>query len=490
MPELADALLAHGQALCQLGRSVESLIPLARAHARAPERRDISIVLAMTLMADGRDAEAVEVLRPIARDDGTELHFANALLRLTRSAEALAAYDRVLAATPDRAAALDQRAIALLDLDRFQEALDSVDRALAIQPGLESALGNRARILMALGRQAEAAVWLERALADRPNDVVLNVNLSTARLLLGDFERGLKQYEWRWRLPGMRPFRPDGGARLWLGDDNLVGKTIVLYADQGLGDAIQFARYAALVAAKGAAVRLFVQPPLRRLLQTLKGVDQLLTAGDAVPAFDFYCPLLSLPLACGTRLGSIPAPRRYVAADAALVSAWADRLGPKIRPRVGVFWSSASTDRLLRKRAIPLPRFARLFRPDIDVFVVQKDIAAADRAALAGYKSVIDLSADLTDFAETAAAIENLDLIVSVDASVAHLAGAMGKPVWILLHHDPDWRWLLGRDDSPWYPSARLFRQGAPGDWDGVLDQVAAAMACFAAAGPAPESTR
>jgi Flp pilus assembly protein TadD len=490
LPDLADALLAHGQALRHLGRSVEALIPLARAHNRAPDRPDISTALAMTLMALGRDAEAVGILHPIARDLDAELHFANALLRLTRSAEALVAYDRVLASAPDHAEALDQRAIALLDLDRFDEALDSTDRALAIQPNLASALGNRARILMALGRQAEAVAWLESALASRPDDVVLNVNLSSARLLLGDFDRGLAQYEWRWRLPGMRPFLPDHGERLWLGEGDLAGQTIILYADQGLGDTIQFARYAALVAAKGASVVLFVQPPLGRLLRYLKGVDRLLIAGDDVPAFDFYCPLLSLPLACGTRLGSIPAPRRYIEADAALVSAWAARLGPKTRPRVAVFWSSTSTDRLLRKRAIPLRRFAKLFRHDIEVFVVQKDIAEADRAILGGYPSVTDLSAHLTDFAETAAAIGTMDLIVTVDASVAHLAGAMGKPVWILLHHDPDWRWLLGRDDSPWYPSARLFRQCAQGDWDAVLDQVGAALARFAADAPAGRSAR
>jgi len=479
LADLADALLAHGQALRHLGRAVEALIPLGRAHVRAPERWDVSVALAMTLMETGHDAEAVEILQPIALDPDTALHFANALLRLTRSTEALAVYDRVLTLAREQAAVLDQRAIALLDLDRCEEALASIDRALALRPDMESALGNRARILMALGRHAEAVAWLERAVVVHPDDVGLNVNLGMARLLLGDFERGSRHYEWRWRLPGMRPFLPDGGDRLWLGEGDLAGETIILYADQGLGDTIQFARYARLVAAKGASVVLFVQAPLLRLLHGLEGVDRLLTAGDDVPAFDFYCPLLSLPLACGTRLESIPALRRYIEPDPVLVAAWTDRLGPKARPRVGVFWSSTSTDRLLRKRAIPLARFARIFRSDIEFCVVQKDIAETDRAVLAACPSVIDLSAGLTDFAETAAAIETMDLIVTVDASVAHLAGAMGKPVWILLHSDPDWRWLLGRDDSPWYPTARLFRQSSTGDWEGVLERVAAALACF-----------
>ena len=292
-----------------------------------------------------------------------------------------------------------------------------------------------------------------------------------ARLTLGDFDGGWKAYEWRWKTGAFadkrRPFR----APLWLGDAPVAGKTILLHAEQGFGDTIQFIRYAPLLAGRGARVICEVQPALKPLLSQLEGIE-VVAKGDTLPPFDLHCPLLSLPLAFGTRLETIPAAASYLAAPAERVADWRARL-PQGGPRVGFVWSGSPAHKNDASRSIPLARLALCWRACRLPASACNANGAMPTATLRGLPDLVDLGPELSDFADTAAVISLLDVVVSVDTAVAHLAGALGKPVVILLPYAADFRWLRERSDTPWYPAAKLMRQPAFGDWDGVIARLA-----------------
>jgi hypothetical protein len=386
--------------------------------------------------------------------------------------EALAAYERAIALAPGYAEAHNHRAIALNDLDRPAEALASSDRALALAPGHADAWYNRGNALRELHRHADAAQSYERAIALAPDHASAHWNLADCRLILGDFARGWEQYEWRWRLASRAQSRRAFAQPLWLGAEPLAGRTILLHAELGLGDTLQFCRYATEVAQRGARVLLEAQAAVLPLLQTLEGVERLVRRGEALPGFDFHCPLMSLPLAFRTDLGNVPARVPYLHSDPARVQAWRDRLGEAAKPRVGMVWSGSQGLRN-DKRSMALAQMLPLARPGLEWVSLQKEVPACDAELLAAHNDIRDVGADLRDFADTAALVELLDLVVTVDTSVAHVAGALGKPLWILLPFNPhDWRWLLEREDSVWYPTARVFRQPAAGDWASVIARV------------------
>jgi len=307
-----------------------------------------------------------------------------------------------------------------------------------------------------------------------------HTNEAWLRLLLGDFERGWQQYEWRKRNPehplASRRFRQP----LWTGKENIEGATILLYAEQGFGDAIQFVRFTPLVAARGARVVLGVHRPLKRLLQTVDGVSQVVADGEPLPAFEWHAPLMSLPLAFGIRLETIPASVPYLRAESHLIERWAERLGPHARLRVGVAWCGSPTLAHDHRRSVPLHALAPIFYADADFVCLTNAVREGDREEMSRL-GVRFLGDDLTDFAETAALASLMDLVISVDTSIAHLAGSLGLPLWLLIPDPPEWRWLLYREDSPWYPTARLFRQTTPGDWTGVADRVCEALVHFTA---------
>jgi hypothetical protein len=297
-------------------------------------------------------------------------------------------------------------------------------------------------------------------------------------LLTGNFERGWAEKEYRRKRPDL--FRQDFSQPLWLGDAPLEGKTILLHSEQGFGDTIQFCRYVPMVAAAaGARVIFDVEPPLERLMcSSLSDVSEIIFRGDPLPAFDMHCPLLSLPLAFGTRLETIPAASPYLRAPAG-----PDRepvFGPKGRPRIGVAWSGNPGHGDDHNRSIALEVMLPLFDFDATFVSLQKRVRDTDKAALER-SPVVDIMRSLLDFSDTAELISELDLVITVDTSIAHLAGALGKPVWILLPFIPDWRWLLDREDSPWYPTARLFRQSESSEWRGVIMRVRQAMECLRA---------
>ena len=486
-PSHADAFFNRGVALGALGRHGEAVESYARALALRPRYAEAHQNRGIALAALGRHEEALASydIALACRPDYAAAHNNRgaALAALGRFADAVAAYDRAIALRPGYPEALLNRGIALADLDRPAEALASCERALAARPDYADAHFNRGNALRELGRHAEAIGAYESAVLLDPAHASAHWNLADCRLLLGDFAGGWREYEWRWKLPARAHGHRDFAQPLWLGAQPLQGRTILLHAELGLGDTLQFCRYVPRVAALGATVVLEVQAALVPLLATLSGVSAVLPRGAPLPAFDYHCPLMSLPLAFRTAADSIPAEIPYLASDPARVAAWRERLGPASRPRVGVAWSGSQA-LANDKRSMPLAQFLPLLAEEAEWVSLQKEVGAADASVLAAHPEVRHFGGELRDFAETAALADAMDLVVTVDTSVTHLAGALGKETWILLPFGThDWRWQLGREDSPWYPRARLFRQPAAGDWGSVVSRVGGELARRLAAG-------
>jgi len=446
----------------------------------------------------------------------------NALRALQRYEEALASYDHALGLAPDYAKALGNRGHALMALERYgealasyrgafsgvpeaawmvgighalqalerpEEALVSYAKALAIEPRAADALGGRGNALQALNRHEEALASYAQALAIDPDNAESHWNEALVRLTLGDYRQGWEKYEWRWLNPALR-LPPRAAHRpLWLGKEDLAGKTILLHAEQGYGDTIQAIRYAPLVAARGAKVIVMCQRPLRSLFARVEGVQTAVEIGDSPPPFDYHVPLMSLPLAFGTTLETVPARVPYLTPAAAAVEAWRRRLaGRGERLKVGLAWTGNPEFSRARAKSCPVGCLRRLVQSaDCAFSSLQTGEAASEAAALAcSGRVVVDHSRDIASFEDTAALISLLDLVITIDTAVAHLAGALGKPVWILLPFSADWRWLRERSDSPWYPSARLLRQPRPGDWDAVIGVASGELARGARAGESP----
>jgi Glycosyltransferase family 9 (heptosyltransferase) len=306
------------------------------------------------------------------------------------------------------------------------------------------------------------------------------LHLGLLRLLTGDFAGGWPQYEWRWKTHPLAAAKRDFAQPLWRGVEPIAGKTILIHSEQGFGDAIQFCRYVPLLAARGARVILEVERPLLGLMRELAGVAMVVAKGDALPDCDLQCPLLSLPLAFGTQIETIPSQTPYLAAPVPAASSWSARLGPKLgpnpRPRIGLAWSGRPTYRNDHIRSISLHALLPLLDVDATFVSLQKDVRSEDVALLQQRRDILHFGDALADFSDTAALISQLDLVISADTAVAHLAGALARPVWILLPFVPDWRWLLDRDDSPWYPTARLFRQSQARKWGEVVETIRAAL--------------
>jgi len=438
---------------------------------------DAAIRSAAQLFGAGRYDEALAACHSILMADPRHfyaLHLASATaLKLARFDDCIALATRALAVSPAHAEVLANRGAALRRTNRIVEALADYDLVLASGTATPTVLVNRGIALAALNRHAEAIAQYERALALDPRHAPAHFHRGLSRLVTGDLAGGFADNEWRWGgSETQAPARELPGKR-WTGTQDLKGATLLLYTEQGLGDTIQMARYASVAKQRGARVVLEVHPPLKRLLSSVPGVDTIVGMGQPLPPFDFHCALMSAPLAFGTTLENIPQPFRYVSVEAAAKAHWA--LDTPHR-RAGFAWSGSRTLVNDINRSIPLALMRPLFDRVSTAVSLQKDVRDEDRPALAGAR-LGQANEALNNFADTAALIEHLDLVVTVDTSVAHLAGAMGKSVWILLPFSPDWRWLLDRTDSPWYPTARLFRQPRPGDWAPVIDEVAAALA-------------
>jgi len=475
-PRSADARSNLGLVLHALKRDADALASFEQALALEPGHVEALNNRASALLKLNRPADALaafeRLLASSPRHVEAQVNRANALLELDRVDEAIAGYDAALALQPRHAGAHFNRGNALGRRDRWQEAIAAYDRAIALMPGYVKAHNNRGLASRALNRQDEALASYGRTIALEKDFAEAHLNAAHALLSLGDFARGFPAYEWRWKTPAIAPHRRTFRQPLWLGTPNIAGKTILLHAEQGLGDTIQFARYAKVLARAGARVVLEVAAPLKPLLSGMDGVARVLAHGEALPAFDLHCPLASLPLAFKTELASIPADIPYLAAPAERLEKWRPRIDALPRPRIALAWSGNPAHANDRNRSIPLARLEPLWSREGGAFIsVQRDVRDADAGALAGAARLVHVGDELSDFADTAAVLALADLVITVDSAVAHLAGAMGRPVWILLPFAPDWRWMLAREDSPWYPSARLFRQPAIGDWASVLER-------------------
>lgn len=475
-PNFAAALANRGRLLHVLGRFGEAMASYDRA-LRLGEDFVIHYDRGRLLQDLNRPQEALTSYdRALAlRPDLVEAlcNRGNVLQALGRSAEALASYDRAVELRPDFAEAFSNRGSALLKLNRYSEALASFERAITLRPHYSGALSNRGLVLRQLKRFDEALVSFAEAQSVLPPNAEAHFGEAETLLLRGDFARGWEKYEWRSQGQFLRHAQRDFAQPKWLGREEIAGKTMLLHAEQGLGDTIQFCRYVPLVAERGARIVLEVPDSLRQLLGSLAGAALVVSSGSVLPQFEVQCPLLSLPLAFGTRIETIPSKVPYLTASSQRAADWNARLGPRQGLRFGLAWSGRPHP---PNRSVPL----RLLLPLLDekaTFVsLQKDVRPEDASILSERSDFLHFEDALTDFSETAALIANLDLVISIDTSVAHLAGALGKPVWILLQFTPDWRWLLDRDDSPWYPTARLFRQDDSRGWDNVIAQVGDAL--------------
>jgi hypothetical protein len=377
---------------------------------------------------------------------------------------------------PDNPFVLNGIGYDMMQLGRHAKALRWLSRALEVQPDFVKAVHNTALSLFQFNRFDEARVGFERLMQLDGTNPEAIWDFALLQMLTGDFEAGWSGREARFNLPSVKVRYPNFDRPQWHGDEPLEDKTILLYADEGIGDSIQFARYAPMVAALGARVVLVVEQAVCPLLSGLSRVAECRSKSDPLPAFDLHCPISSLPLAFRTRLDTIPAATSYLPAPPPdRIRAWEDRLGPHDRLRVGLVWSGNPNHSNDRNRSMPLRALMRLLDVDATFVSLQKDPREDDRTMLAG-TAIVDLTTQLTNFAETAALVSCLDLMITVDTSVAHLAAALGRPTWILLPFTPDFRWLIGRADSPWCPSVRLFRQSETRDYADVITHVRAEL--------------
>ncbi len=479
-PNYPEALSNRGNALKALKRFDEALASYDRAIELRPSYAKALSNRGNVLREMKRFEEALASYdRAIAlRPDFAEAYSNRGLAveSLKRFDEALASYDRALTLRPEFAEAHTNRGLTLQKLKRFDEALASHERALAVKPTYAEAYSNRGLVLEELKRFDEALASYARAIALRPDFAQAHHNESLCRLRIGDLRRGWEKHEWRWETGQLDKARRNFSQKQWLGTDEIAGKKIFVHAEQGFGDTIQFCRYVPLVAERAAQVILEAPKPLRNLMSMLPGVSRIVSTGEPLPDFDMHCPLLSLPLAFGTELATIPAATPYLQVPPDAVTRWSHKLGAKIRPSIGFAWSGSPTHLNDHNRSVGLELLlSAVAGIDATCVSLQREVRAGERALLQR-SGIRHFGEELRDFADTAALMANLDLVISVDTSVAHLAGALAKPVWILLPHIPDWRWLLDRNDSPWYPTARLFRQGESRSWDGVMMQIRAAL--------------
>jgi tetratricopeptide (TPR) repeat protein len=452
-PDDVNALTNLGYALGELGR-----------HAEAKE------AYLKAIKVNGNLPESHHNLGNLYRDEG-------------HLQEALACYREALRLKPDYAKAYINMGVAYVSAGELEPALSCLQEGVRLRPDFAEAHSSLGTALCSAGRLDEALDQYEEAIRLKPDYADAHWNRALLRLLRGDFKQGWAEYEWRWKTSRHTPL-PSFQQPRWDGSP-LDGRTILLYGEQGLGDTLQFVRYAPLVRQRGGRVIVQCQDVLLQLLSRTPGIDQLIGHSQPTPAFDVYAPLLSLPALMGTTLETVPANVPYLFADPELVAHWRRELVPVRGFRVGISWQGSTKHPWDRHRSVPLDLFELLARiPGVSLVSLQMGTGSEQHQKVSGRFPVVSLG-NLLDrggaFTDTAAVIENLDLVVSVDTSIGHLAGGLGVPVWLALHRTPDYRWLLEGEGSPWYPTARLFRQTEVGDWAGVFRRMAEALAPLAA---------
>jgi tetratricopeptide (TPR) repeat protein len=514
-PNDAMTLTNFGNLLRDTGRLPEAVAVYQHALRVRPGDMNTLYNLGDALVDQERFADAVPIFRQVIRFQPNHAdahhHLGNALRELKQFDEAITAaqratelkpdsdeahanlgnvyrdmkdhdraivcYRRAVELNPNLAIAVNNLGCALRDAGRLEESIPLYERAIQLDPALINVYSNLGSALHDQAQFGRSMDCYRAAIQRDPKDSDANWNLALSYLLLGDLEQGFRGYESRWSrkqdTPPLVFVQPK-----WNGE-SLVGKRILLHPEQGFGDTIQFIRYAPLITERGGNVAVLTHPELYRLLKNMDGVEQVLQSGETPPSFDFHCPIMTLPLMFGTRLESVPANVPYLKPDPKVAAAWKERLGPSNgRLRVGLVWAGRPEHKNDRNRSMSLAKLAPLAAvKNVTFYSLQKGPASAQAATPPAGMELIDFTSELNDFADTAALISQLDLVIAVDTAVVHLTGAIGKPAWVLLPVVPDWRWLLDRDDNPWYPKTRLFRQKNFGDWEEVVQRVAAALA-------------
>jgi tetratricopeptide (TPR) repeat protein len=489
-PTVAELWMDHAEALVKLERESEAVLSCQRALELSPNYLKAAATCGILLRKLNRPDEALfyfNLTNELCPDHATVLRERGlALHDLGRFAEALADNRRAYELDPNNPKVCNNIGASLQLLCQDEEALRWFEKAIELQPDFIVALTNKAMSLSQIRRLDEAFATFHHLKTIDPGNSETELSLSYLHLMTGNFEVGWSQREARWDTRFRSPIYPNFTQPMWRGDESIEGKTILIQVDEGLGDTIQYARYMPMLAERGAKVVLVVEDAIYPLLSGLEGVSQCFPRSiQSLPAFDLHCPICSLPLAFRTRLETIPSGSSYLPRPSqSRVQAWEERLqgcmAPGRKLRVGLVWSGNAKHVNDHNRSIPLQMLSRLLDVDASFLSLQKDPRPADRALLE-QSDIVDLTSHFTDFAETAALVSCLDLVITVDTSVAHLAAALGCPTWILLPYMPDFRWLLDRDDSPWYPTARLFRQTGTRDYGEVLDRVHSELVALSA---------
>ena len=475
-PDFAEALNSLGYVLKEQGKLDAAVERYHQALSIKPDLAEAHNNLGVALQQQGKlDAAVESYLKALSNKPNYAEAHNNLGLALNDQGKldaAVESYRQALSINPDYAEAYSNLGNALQDQGELDAAVESYRQALMIKPDFAWAHYNLGIALDDQGKLDMALESYRKALALKPDFADARYNKSLTHLRSGDYATGWVEYESRWaraKTPGQRTF----DNPKWLGGNPILGKRLLLWAEQGLGDTIQFCRYAPVLARKGAAVFLQVQSPLRSLLGTLEGVTVITADTEAPVAQDYHCPLGSLPLAAmRSEVPGIPDDVPYLAADLGRLRAWKQLIEHDGGRKIGIVCSGNPLHKNDRNRSMPLRQFSPLLDTECTFYLLQNECRPEDEAFLSETSQIRDLRRRLTDFTETAAVTACMDLVISVDTAVAHLAGALGKPVWILLPFTPDWRWMLGRDDSPWYPTARLFRQTERGNWQGVIEKV------------------
>ena len=480
-PHNADLLHTLGVLVGQSGRFEESARFLSRCVELDPNHASGHASLGTSLASLGREAEAMGHFRRAVElaPNSAEAHYnlGKALRDLKMLPEAEAEFREAIRLKPNLGPAYNNLGNTVRDLGRYEESLALYQTALRFRPNFAPTLHNLGLAYRSLMQLDEAMKAFDAALAIDPSHHEARASRAMTLLLLGEYERGWREYECRWNITTV--FKKRSYAQpLWDGLDP-HGQTILLHSEQGYGDTIQFARYVPMVAARGARVIVECQPELKSLFQTLPGIDEVFAAGEALPQFDAYRAMMSLPMLFGTTLETLPAQVSYLRAQPEQVERFRSKIGADSL-RVALVWAGAAGYQNDRNRSLTLVNLAPLASVSgVRFYSLQKGPAAGQASSPPPGMQLTDLSSELTDFADTAAAIAAVDVVICVDTAVAHLAGALGKPVWTLIGFSPDWRWLIDRSDTPWYPTMRLFRQPSIGDWSAPINQIAAELSEF-----------
>lgn len=470
-----DAHATLGLVLKTMGNIDAAIVCYRRAIELKPDMAALHYNLGNALLVSGHLDPAVEAFRQALVVDPSLAEAYNGMAEVFRArndiGKAVENYHKAIELKPDYAEAYNRLGAAHFSVGDWNSALAGYSAAARVAPSYADAFANMGAVLFNLAEDEKSILCSRSAIELVPDFVEAHFCLAVSMLCVGNFEEGLREYEWRRRRKNY--LAHDFPVPLWDGGD-ITGKTILLYGEQGFGDAIHFARYATTLADDfGARVILGAMAPLVRLLKTVPGVAEVCEFGQPLPPFDVHLPLLSAAYMVGTRLETIPAPKQYVYADEDETEGWSSRLSHFPGLKVGLVWAGASSNPVDARRSLKLEDFSSIVSLNrCSFFSLQKDRGEQTVSQKLAGMGIVDFTDELEDFSDTAALVNNLDLVITVDTAVAHLAGAMGKPVWVLTRGDNDWRWMRQREDSPWYPSVRLYRQTIPGDWGDVIARV------------------